>query len=159
MKKRLVKAVALVAALTLSVGMLAGCGADVSDKNEQGQTVISIGSWPAKEGKDLEYYTNRKNLFEENNPDVQIVPDTWAFDIKTFYPKAAGGQLPTVYNAHFTESSSIIDSGYSADLTNALKKRGYDGMFNQQILDLLTKDGKVCGFPTAAYILGLTFNV
>jgi len=159
MKKRLVKVVALLAAITVSTGLFAGCGTEKNDKNEQGQTMISVGNWPAKEGTTMDVYTERKDLFETNNPDVQIIPDNWSFDLRTFYSKAAGGQLPTVYNVHFTEISSIIDSGYSADLSDGLKKRGYDGMFNQQILDLLTKDGRVFGFPTAAYVLGLTFNV
>ncbi|MBO5007986.1 MAG: extracellular solute-binding protein [Clostridia bacterium] len=159
MKKSLVKIIALLVAVTVSVGLFTGCGKKNSDKNEQGQTVISVGGWPSKEGATMDAFTERKNLFETNNPDIQITPDTWAFDLKSFYAKAAGGQLPTVYNVHFTEIASIIDSGYSADLTDSLKKRGYDGMFNQQILNMLTKDGKVYGFPTAAYVLGLTFNV
>ncbi len=159
MKKRLVKAVAMVAALTLTVGMLAGCGEKVNDKNEKGQTIVYTGGWPTKEGSNLDRHNARKELFMQNNSDVEIRPDTWSFDLKTFYAKAAGGQLPTVYNAHFTEANSIIESGYSADLTKILKKRGYEGMFNQQVIDLLSRDGKIYGFPTSCYIMGLTFNV
>ncbi len=159
MKKGLVKAVAAVAALTLSVGLFTGCGQKVNDRNEAGQIILSVGGWPTKEGNNLDNLNRRKDLFMESNSDIEIVPDAWSFDLKTFYAKAAGGQLPTLYSAHFTEASAIIDSGYSADLTKVLSKRGYDGMFNQQVIDLLSRDGKIYGFPGACYILGLTFNV
>lgn len=156
--KKMVKTVALMLTFVMSVGMLAGCGARENDKNEQGQTVISVGSWPTKEGVELDNMNARKVAFETANKDVAIEPDLWAFDLKTFYAKAAGGQLPTVFPSHFTEIAQIIDAEYSADITEVLKKRGYDGKFNEQILDLVSKDGKVYAFPTGAYVLGLAYN-
>lgn len=151
--------VSLTAAAALSVSLFAGCGKSVSDKDEQGRTVISVGSWPSKEGVDLDNATEKKARFEEANPDVVIEPDLWTFDRKTFYAKAAGGQLPTLYNVGFTEMPEVIDSEYSADLTEVLKKRGYDGMFNENILDIVGKDGRIYAFPIQAYILGLACNV
>ena len=160
MKKTMKRIVAVMAVAALSVTMFTGCGTkNESDKNEQGQTVISIGGWPDKEGPSLDSYNARKARFEESNPDVVIEPDLWKFDMQTFYAKAAGGQLPTVYNSHFTEAAQIIDAGYSADITEGLSKRGYDGMFNQQVLDLVSKDGKIYAFPSSCYVLGLAYNV
>ena len=99
---------AMFAAVTMITGALAGCGNMASDKDEQGRTVISIGSWPDKEGTEKETLDARKARFEEANSDVVITPDTWVFDIKTFSAKAAGGQLTTLYNTHFTEVPQII---------------------------------------------------
>ena len=158
MEKRLVKMIAMIAVLTLTASLFAGCGVGSKDKNENGQTVISVGNWPTKEGNALADREARKARFEESNPDVVIEPDTWNFDRKTFYAKAAGGQLPTVYLAGFTEMPEIINAGYSSDLSEVLKKRGFDGMFNKNILDVVGKDGRIFAFPRMAYILGLAFN-
>lgn len=150
---------AIFAAVTMMTGTFAGCGKQAADKDNQGRTIISIGSWPDKEGAEKEAIDARKTRFEEANSDVVIQPDTWVFDIKTFYAKAAGGQLPTLYNTHFTEVPQIISAGYSADITDALKKRGLYDKFNKQVLDVVSEDGKVYAFPFAAYILGMAYNV
>ncbi|MDY5230953.1 MAG: extracellular solute-binding protein [Eubacteriales bacterium] len=159
MKRNLLtKVTAFALSAAMSVTLLSGCGSKASDKDEPGRTVISIGAWPAKEGKSLDDANKQKATFEANNPDAVIQPDNWTFDIKTFYAKAAGGQLPTLFNTHFTEVSQIIDSGYSADLSPVLSKRGYDGVFNKDVLDIISKDGHIYAFPMAAYLLGLAYN-
>lgn len=157
-KSFLVKGVALMTAAVMMTGLFAGCQDNANDKDEQGRTIVTVGGWPDKEGADLDTVLARKAKFEESNPDVVIEPDYWKFEVKTFYPKAAGGQLPIIYDTHYTEIPQIIDSGYAADLTDVLKKRGYDGMFNELILDTISKDGRIYAFPFAAYILGLAYN-
>ena len=157
--KKVIKIVCLVTVLTLLAGMFTGCG-KVNDKDDQGRTMISVGNWPAKEGADLTATLARKERFEQANPDVVVEGDPWTFDRKTFYAKAAGDQLPTVYMTAFTEVPEIIESEYSADLTDVLKKRGYEGMFNEKILAAVSdKDGNIMGFPYSAYVLGLAYNV
>lgn len=138
--------------------VFSGCGQKVSDKDEQGRTIISVSNWVNGDGKGAKALADRKALFESENPDVVVEGDEWAYAIDTFFAKAAGGTLPTVFSTNFTELSTIISSNYSADLTEALKNRGYEGKFNQTILDLASKDGKVFSFPVGAYILGLGYN-
>lgn len=150
---------ALFAAVTMMTGVLAGCGDKAADKDDKGRTIISVGSWPAKEGSDKDAMEARKARFEEANSDIVVRPDNWMFDLKSFYAKAAGGQLPIVYDTHFTEVSQIISAGYSADITDALKKHGLYDKFNKQVLDVVSKDGKVYAFPYAAYVLGMAYNV
>lgn len=160
--KRITKKALQIIASAMSVVMItscmAGCKKETSDKDEQGRTVVSVGAWPQK-GTGKEIIEARKEKFEKDNPDVSIVPDAWSFDLKSFYAKAAGGQLPTIYQTNFTEMSSIMSAGYSADLTKALKKRGYDGKFNQDVLNIVSKDGKIYAFPYYGYVLGLGYNV
>lgn len=155
--KKFIKGLSLVLALTMLAGVCAGCG-KASDKDEQGRTIISVGGWPAKEGDALDAQNAKKTRFEEANSDVVVEPDMWTFDRKTFYAKAAGGQLPTVYNAGVTEIPEIIESEYSADLTEVLKKRGYEGKFNQNVLDIVSRDGKIYAFPYSCGVMGLMFN-
>jgi len=156
--KKMTKAVALVLVLVLATGMLAGCGAGGSDKNDKGQTVINVGNWPAKEGIDLTNIEARKVAFEAANPDVEVKPDMWNFDRKTFYAKAAGGQLPTVYQAGFTEVAEIINSELSSDLTAATKEKGIYDMLNPQVRDAMGKDGHVYALPKVVDVMGLAYN-
>ena len=125
MQKKLTKIVSLAAALSITACGFAGCGskeANVTD--DQGRTKLSIGSWPTKDGPQKDSQEEKKTKFEADNPDFVIEPDNWEFDLKSFYAKAAGGQLPTVYNTHFTEIEQIASAGYGADLTAELKKQG-----------------------------------
>jgi len=159
MKKSFVKMLSLVTAITLTVGMFAGCGKQkANDKDEQGRTIVTVGGWPSKDGVDLDNYEARRQKFEEENKDAVIVPDEWRFELQTFYAKAAGGQLPILFDTYFTEISQIIDAGYAADISKVLKKRGYDDKFNPKIMELISRNGKIYGFPFASYILGLVYN-
>ena len=152
------KIVAMLMAVLLISSMLIGCGAGKNDKDEQGRTVISVGSWPDKEGIEQTNMVARKDAFEAANTDIVIEPDFWKFDRKTFYAKAAGGQLPTVYNAGFTEVSEIMSSEYAAPLTDALKKYGYEGMFNPHVLNAISRDGDVYALPKMVTVMGLMIN-
>ncbi len=158
MKNVGLRVVSFALSAVMAVGFMSGCSKNANDKDEQGRTIVSVGSWPQKEGTNLDSWNARKDKFEADNADVIIQPDPWAFELRTFYSKAAGGQLPILYNTHFTEVAQVIEAGYSADLTEVFEERGYDGKFNQQILGVVSKDGKVYAFPFSAYILGLGYN-
>ena len=158
-KRIFVKAVSLLSAVVMMSSVFAGCAKDTSDKDEQGRTIISVGGAPSTPGLQGDTFTPRKDAFEKNNPDVVIEPDTWVYNLKTFYAKAAGGQLPTVFDSAFTEIPQVVDAGYAADLTEVLKKRGYDGMFNEKIIETVTRDGKIYSMPRNAYVLGLACNI
>ena len=93
--KKMLKALAMVVSITILVAMVAGCGT-AKDKDDQGRTMITVGSWPDKEGTELDNMNERKEAFETVNPDVVVIPDLWEFERRTFYAKAAGGQLPIV---------------------------------------------------------------
>ena len=152
MKKQFVKKAALILTAAMLAGMGTACTKNTT-QTEDGKTVISVGGYPAKEGKDKESWDARIADYEAANPDVKIEPDTWDFDLKTFYSKAAGGQLPTVFGTNYTEVKQCIDAEYIADITDVLHKRGYDGMFNPKVLDIISKDGKINpGFPVAFLI-------
>ena len=153
------KIMALAAAAAVLWGSFTGCGNENSATTSDGKTRISIGNWPSKEGKDKENMEKKKERFEEENPEYEIIPDNWMFDLKSFYPKAAGGQLPTIYTTHFTEASQIIAAGYSADITDGLKKMGLYDKINTDVMDIISKDGRVYAYPSAVYALGLGFNV
>ena len=154
-----VRVLALVAAIALLVGVFAGCGEKKNAKDDQGRTVISVGGWPTKEGTAMDNMNARKEAFEKTNSDVAVNGDTWSFSLDTFYAKAAGGELPIVYDTNFTELPQVVDSEYAADLTDALKKHNILDKFNPTILDLAKKNDKVYAFPVNAYVLGISGNM
>ena len=158
-KNLFAKITAFALSAAMSVTLLSGCGNNVTDKDEQGRTIISVGGWPTKEGKEKENIEAKKARFEEANKDFVIEPDSWIFDRKSFYAKAAAGQLPVLYDCGFTEVPQVIAAGYSADLTDELKKQGLYDKINKDVLELVSKDGKVYAFPYAAYIFGIAYNV
>ena len=149
---------ALILAGAMTASLFTACGKS-ADKDESGKTVISVGGWPEKNDNTYANYEEMRTEFEQENPDVSVVPDQWKFDLKSFYPKAAGGQLPNVYESNFTEVSQIINANYGSDITAALKKYNLYDNLNKDVLDVVSKDGKVYAFPFAAYVLGLAYNV
>ena len=158
-QKKVTKIVSVALSTILITGIAAGCGEKGEDKDEKGRTVISVGGWPTKDGPSKDNAEAIRARFEQANQDVVVEPDSWSFDLKTFYAKAAGGRLPTVYNANFTEVSQIISAGYSADITDALKKYNIYDKINKKVLNLISKDGKTYAYPSASYLLGLAYNV
>ncbi len=148
-------------ACVLAVSVFSGCTPtnSVNDKDEQGRTMLSVGNWPSKDGAYKDTITRQKAEFEADNTDMVIIPDNWAFDIQTFYSKAASNQLPNLYYGNFTEIEKVESGEYYTDIKEGLKRAGYEGKINPAIMQLIEKDGKIVSFPTAAYSLGLAYNV
>lgn len=141
-------------AAALACMTLASCGGQTADS---GKVELSVGSWPTSEGKALDTANNRKAAFEQEYPNITIVPDTWAYDLRSFYPKAEAGLLPDVYGTYFTEFPKLYDGGYMYDLTEAMKNNGYSDM-NEAVKAAISKDGKIYAFPSYMYTLGITYN-
>ncbi|MEG2380569.1 MAG: hypothetical protein RSB38_02605 [Oscillospiraceae bacterium] len=158
------KFLALCLSVTCAVTMLTGCGMGGSGKptssSDDGKTEISVGNWPKENDQALrDVFEKRIEKLKELDPNINLVKDEWVYDLDSFLPKAASGQLPTIYNTFFTEMTKIMDAGYAADVTEQLKKNGYDGVVNEQIMNLVTRDGKQYGVPETAYMMGLACNV
>ena len=126
--KTLFKAAAAVTALSMLTASFAGCEkAKKTGKEENGKVSISICAWPNKDASPEKYARReeQKERFNKLYPDIEIVPDEWVFDVKTFLPKAEGGTLPTLYPTYFTEGKKIMDLGYAADITKEFKIIGF----------------------------------
>lgn len=159
MRTKFRRTVSFILAGVMITALSTGCGKQAKDKDESGRTIVSVSNYPSAEGKAKDNFDNAIAKFEKNNPDVVIKPDQWTFDLKSFYAKAAGGQLPTIFNSYFTEVGPSIEAGYISDITDVLKKRGYEGKFNPVLEDIIGRDGKIYAIPSSAYVLGLAYNV
>lgn len=132
-----------------------------SDKTEPAEQItITVGDWPTSaEPEKVKTYEGYVATMKELYPNVTIVPDEYVYGVDTFLPKAASGQLPTVYATYFTEVGKIMNAGYAKDITNALKAVGYDSILNPQLTDLVTMDGHIYGMPKSGYNVGMLYNV
>lgn len=180
------KLIGLFMAGALTLGLLAGCGSSAPDggkgdgntaqaENENAESkpaeesgneaesqtpvTISIGNWPTRDAALYDSYMERKEKFEEKYPWITIEPDEYVYGVDTFLAKAASGQLPTVYNAYYTDIDKIVNAGYAADITEAYNQSVYAGAVDPEVLELMTFDGKIYGVPWEAYSLGLFCNV
>lgn len=148
MKNNKIKKITAVAvSVIMAAMMLSACGSGSPSKSADGKTIITVGDWPSKDGIEKDNMEDSKAKFEAANSDIEVKPDSWQFELKSFYAKAAGGQLPTVYKTNFTEAPQIIASGYSSDLTAALEKYKLADKFNKNIMRLVSKDGKGICIP------------
>lgn len=152
------KATALGIAAVMAVG-LTGCGK--TDNGEQeGKINISIGNWPDETQPESQAVQNNYiEQMKEKYPDINVIPDTYKYDTKTFTMKASANQLPTMYSTWFTEIQQIIKAGYAADITDVMEQHGMTEAINPELLQLMTdENGRIYGFPTDAYAQGLTIN-
>ena len=155
MKKRIVL-------MTLAVSMLAAglssCGAK-KETNTEGKISVSIGEWPSENRpKDREKWDEYKKEMNEKYPDIEIIPDEWAYDVQTFLPKASSGLLPTLYRCFLTETKKIIKAGYAADITDVVNEKGWAEYLDKDLLALCEKDGHYYGLPRESYKMGLACN-
>ncbi len=123
------------------------------------QVVFHNGDWVKDEDKRLPQFNAWKQKLESENPNLKVVPDYYAYDVNTFLPKAESGQLPNMFNTVFTEPTKIINAGYAADITEYMKKYGFDKAVNPDMLKLVSKDGKIYGIPDSGYYMGIWYNV
>ena len=149
------KEIALILALA-SLAVAGGCG----KQTEDGKVTLKVGNWPDETSADaLDKQNALKDKFMEANPGIDIVSDTYTFDTKTFMMKASADQLPNLYSTWFTEIDSIIKQGYAADITDQMKKHGFDTALNPALLNLVKdENGRIYGVPTDAYAQGLYIN-
>lgn len=154
------KLFSVVLAFAMLLSLFAGCGKNETGKNKDGKVVITVGGWPTEAGPTLDAMNETLEAFHKKYGDtIEVVPDTWTFSLDTFLVKAASGQLPTVYGTHLTETERIINAGYAADITNQVKKFGYEGKFNKNVEKLISRDGKYYMLPSSAYIMGMLANI
>lgn len=155
MKKQILS-ILMCAALAASA---AGCSKN-NGSADSAKVKLVVGNWPNETNpQSLERQNKLKDDFMADNPDIEIIPDTYAFDTKTFVMKASANQLPNVYLVPYTETKQIIKSGYATPITKAMEKYGYTDSLNPALLDLVRgEDNEIYGIPVSAYAQGLYIN-
>lgn len=120
---------------------------------------ISIGGWPTPENEQYELYENHKEKMKELYPYITIETDEYGYEVDTFLPKAASGQLPNLYRTWFTEIDKIINAGYAEDITDTITENGVKEAINPELLAQVERDGRFYGIPVSAYSMSMMYNV
>ena len=167
--KKFAKLMSIVLAFTLVIAMTGCIGTKVGQndgRDEEGNLHISIGGSPTertdKNAKTYDLFQENKAKFEAANPGVIVDADSWSFDLKNYMTKAEGGDLPTMYFTSPTEIKNIVENGYASEITNIIKKYGYDkALNNDKYSNLYMRDGKYYGVVKdgAPYEIGMAYNV
>jgi len=121
---------------------------------------LRLGIWPEPTLKsDIEMFEKWKREFERKYPNVEVIPATYKYSPDTFVPLAESGNLPTIFETWFTEPQKLIAGKFVKDITNELKKKGWDKLMNPSVKEILSKDGRIYGVPRDAYALGMYLNL
>lgn len=128
---------------------------------DDAEVTIRVGGWPEEATDPVSYaaYAGYLEKMNELYPNITVIQDSYSFDLQTYLPLAASGQLPTFYGVHFTECQKLIDNGYAGDITDTMAKYGYDKFLSPDALKLVEKDGRYYGLPAAYYANGIAYNV
>ncbi len=153
------KILAMCMVCAIAVSVAAGC--TPKSNQSSGETItITVGNWPTdNRPNDVALYEERVAKMKELYPNIEIVPDQWAYSVDSFLPKASSGQLPTIYNTWFTEIQKIIDAGYAKDITEKLEEYGFNEGVNPAAMELMSKDGRSYCIPDNMYAMGLAANI
>lgn len=147
-------------ALTIAV-LMALCVIPFAASADDAEVTIRVGGWPEEATDPVSYaaYAGYLEKMNELYPNITVIQDSYSFDLQTYLPLAASGQLPTFYGVHFTECQKLIDNGYAGDITDTMAQYGYDKFLSPDALKLVEKDGRYYGLPTAYYANGIAYNV
>ena len=96
--------------------------------------------------------------FEALYPNVTIRGSDYTYNPDTFAALVAGKQVPTLFQVYYTDPQKMVSDGVAADLTSFVKAQGLDKIYNPQVMNLVTVDGKIYGLPMDAYAMGLAYN-
>lgn len=166
------KVISCLLAGAMAASMLAGCASDGGTQSENTsnsgssqssaateKVSIKIGGWPTQENEQYETYQGYLEKMKELYPEIEIIPDEYSYEVDTFLPKAASGQLPNLYLTWFTEIDKIINAGYAEDITESLDRNGLTDAINPELMEQVEADGKYYGIPQSVYSMSMMYNV
>jgi multiple sugar transport system substrate-binding protein len=155
-RSRLVAAGASVLAASI---VLAGC-TPTAEPVEDGPVTIVVGDMPnssQEAGRAL--YLQKVEDFQKANPDITLETSETIYDTQTFTAQLAGGTLPTVMTAPFTEIQGLANRGQVRNLASYYDEDPVLQGLAPSVVDLITaKDGAEYGVPTSAFTLSLMIN-
>ncbi|MBX3062151.1 MAG: extracellular solute-binding protein, partial [Anaerolineae bacterium] len=97
--------------------------------------------------------------FQAKYPNVTVQGLEYTYGADSFAALVAGDQVPTLFQVYMTEPQKYIESGVAGDITSLLDASGLTSVFNSDLLNLASKDGKYYAIPYNAYAMGLGYNI
>jgi len=173
------KCLSIIISIIMLVGLFAGCGGSAPASppaNDGGSTApaadsstgsaassgdkIALSFWSLNTRQPAIEAVIRE--FNEVNSDIVVTASFYDTDgIKDACKIAASsGTLPSMwFNWGGSLGGFYSDNGLTYDLTNYAKEHNWDNIFTAGVLDLVTRDGKVTGYPTSFNALAPYYRV
>lgn len=130
------------------------------DAQPEEYVTIVVGNWPPEtEPETRALYEGYVEQLQSEYPYIIVKGEEYGYAPDTFAAKAAANQLPNLYTTFFSETKKIINAGYARDITDYMDENGYTDALNQQMIDIVSLDGKIYGIPYIAYVMGMWYNV
>lgn len=145
-----------------SLALLGACGSDDSGDDTSSDDRLQLRVFSFEPGTDqasFDMLDERIAQFEEENPDIEVIPEEYKWDPASFAAQLAGGTLPDVFQFPFTDGRTLAADGQLANLDALVAELPYADEFNPNVLDAgRGPDGDVYAIPVDAYGLGLMYN-
>ncbi|MBX3081115.1 MAG: extracellular solute-binding protein [Anaerolineae bacterium] len=97
--------------------------------------------------------------FQDKYPNVTVQGLEYTYQPDSFAALVAGQQVPTIFQVYMTDPQKYISTGVAADISSIIDANKLRDVFNTDILNLATNDGKVYGIPYNAYAMGIGYNI
>lgn len=151
--------VAMILCAVIALGTMSGCREKGNESSEK--ISLTVSNWPMEEKNraNFEVYEGYLEEMKMQYPDIEIIPSDYVYAVDSFLPMAASGQLPNLYYVAFTEPKKLIDAGYARDITDIIKAKKYDTYIREDIMNIVSKDGKIYGIPKSGYAMALCYNM
>ncbi len=128
--------------------------------NPDEKITISLGNWPEDTLTDqIAQFEGYVDKLHETYPNIEVVPAYYFYTPSTFIPMAEAGNAPTMFQGYYSDTQTLAAAGLITDCTTSLKKRGWDQKVIPDVLALMSRDGKIYGFPRDGYAMGLDLNL
>jgi ABC-type glycerol-3-phosphate transport system substrate-binding protein len=150
-------------AVALAFFVVTACssGDDGGDGGDgDGQVELSINGMPPEtDERQRKVFLAEIAAFEDEHPDIKIVPHEGEMDPETFNTRVAGGQLEDVFYVYYTDPAWIIRQGYAADITDHLDDVPHLDQVKPELHEIFQDaEGRQYGLPTSNYSMGLLYN-
>lgn len=154
------KAAAAVLAALLAINA-AGCsGGGSSPTTADGKVKITVNGLPGNDNPEgRKTFLAQVDQFKAQNPSIDIEPVDWTWDARTFNAQLAGGDLPTSFQAPFTEAGGLIARHQIKDLTKWVEASPKLKSILPTMLDAVKgTDGHYYAVPTFATQNGILIH-
>nr|WP_188496515.1 extracellular solute-binding protein [Pullulanibacillus pueri] len=136
--------------------ILTGCGksdtaaSEGSDSSDGGK--LEIFSWWTA-GGEADGLNALIDVFNKKQPDIEVKNEAVAGGAGSnakavLATRMQGGNPPSTFQVHGgAELMAYVDAGKMEPLNDLFKKNGWDGKFPEDLIDMVSKDGKIYGIP------------
>lgn len=154
------KMASVILSMALVVTTLTGCSSSSQGEKSSGKTTIEYMNFSGT-GANEELLKNMENLFEKQNPDIDINIQTVGFEdyFQQLATKIAGGSAPDVFELNIENFSTYAKKGAIKEMDSVLQEIGFDeSTVRKEALDAFKIDGKQFGIPQKFSNVVMVYN-